>query len=64
MTDSKKEIKQKSGAKIPFEIPVEGSLGLLALGAVGIKEWRKVRDANKKANKKANKEVNKEVNKD
>jgi len=33
-------------------IPVEGSLGLLALGAVGITEWRKVRDAhNKKAKK-------------
>jgi len=24
-----------------FEIPVEGSLGLLALGAVGINAWRK-----------------------
>jgi len=23
-----------------FEIPVEGSLGLLALGAVGLKAWR------------------------
>jgi len=26
-----------------IEIPVEGSLGLLALGAVGIKAWRKKR---------------------
>ena len=26
-----------------FEIPVEGSLGLLALGAVGLRAWRKVR---------------------
>lgn len=26
-----------------FDIPVKGSLGLLALGAVGIKAWRKVR---------------------
>lgn len=26
-------------------IPVEGSLGLLALGAVGVLAWRKVRDA-------------------
>jgi hypothetical protein len=60
MTDSKKEVKQKGGAKIPFEIPVEGSLGLLALGAVGINEWRKVRDANKKANKEVNKEANKD----
>ena len=33
-------------------IPVEGSLGLLALGAVGITEWRKLRDAHKRKNKK------------
>jgi hypothetical protein len=51
MTQSKKEIKQKTGAEIPFKIPVEGSLGLLALGAVGIMEWRKVREANKVAKK-------------
>jgi len=47
--------KKKSGKKIiikneniPLDIPVEGSLGLLALGATGISEWRKVRDAHKK----------------
>jgi len=34
------------------DIPVEGSLGLLALGAVGITEWRKVSDAHKKKTKK------------
>ncbi len=28
-----------------FKIPVEGSLGLLALGAVGLKAWRKARRA-------------------
>jgi hypothetical protein len=27
-----------------IEIPVEGSLGLLALGAVGLKAWRKKRE--------------------
>jgi hypothetical protein len=27
----------------PFEIPVEGSLGILALGAVGIRAWKKKR---------------------
>lgn len=27
-----------------FKIPKEGSLGLLALGAKGLIEWRKVRD--------------------
>jgi hypothetical protein len=33
-----------------FEIPVEGSLGLLALGAVGLKAWRmkKSEDQNQK----------------
>jgi hypothetical protein len=29
----------------PEAIPVEGALGLLALGAVGLRAWRKVRDA-------------------
>lgn len=27
-----------------YKIPIEGSLGLLALGAVGIQAWRQVRD--------------------
>lgn len=31
-------------SKENFDIPVEGSLGLLALGAVGLKAWRKKRD--------------------
>ncbi len=50
--------KKKSDLKIivnkemlPSDIPVEGSLGLLALGAVGITEWRKVRDAHDKKSK-------------
>ncbi len=30
-----------------IEISADGSLGLLALGAVGIKAWRKKRDAEK-----------------
>ena len=45
MNESKKHMKTKSDAAIPYDIPVEGSLGLLALGARGIIEWRKVRDA-------------------
>ena len=45
MNESKKHMKTKSEAAIPYDIPVEGSLGLLALGARGIIEWRKVRDA-------------------
>ena len=31
-------INQETGQ--PFDIPVEGSLGILALGAQGIKAWR------------------------
>jgi hypothetical protein len=31
------------GKKVRIEIPVEGALGLLAMGAVGLKAWRKVR---------------------
>ena len=27
----------------PFDIPVDGSLGILALGAVGVKAWRERR---------------------
>ncbi len=30
-----------------IEIPADGSLGLLTLGAVGIKAWRKKRDEEK-----------------
>ncbi|MBC8342840.1 MAG: hypothetical protein ISR55_10180 [Bacteroidetes bacterium] len=31
-----------------YKIPVEGSLGLLALGAVGLVAWRKVRRENRR----------------
>jgi len=48
MNESKKNIRTNSDAAIPYDIPVEGSLGLLALGATGIKEWRKVRNAHNK----------------
>lgn len=49
--------KFKSNKKNNFiEIPSEGALGLLALGAVGIKAWRKKReeDANKIKNNPTN----------
>ena len=36
-----KELKEE---KKEFEIPVEGSLGLLALGYRGVVAWRKVRN--------------------
>ncbi|MBN2016914.1 MAG: hypothetical protein JW794_02080 [Candidatus Cloacimonetes bacterium] len=37
----KKEIQILTQDGKEFEVPVEGSLGLLALGAVGIQAWRK-----------------------
>lgn len=39
---------------ITIEIPVEGSLGILAYGDIGILSWRKKRDAElkKKSSKK------------
>lgn len=36
---------KERGSKLPYEITVEGSLGLLAMGAVGLREWRRVRNA-------------------
>jgi hypothetical protein len=36
--------------KALFEIPAEGTLGLLALGAVGLRMWRKVREEAKDQN--------------
>jgi hypothetical protein len=36
--------KSQNTAEKKFEIPVEGSLGILALGAAGIKAWRKKRE--------------------
>ncbi|MDQ3046447.1 MAG: hypothetical protein M3R27_02790 [Bacteroidota bacterium] len=38
---------EQSSSPVPFEIPAQGSLGLLALGAVGIKAWREKRDGKK-----------------
>ncbi len=37
----------KSPKKNNYKIPVEGSLGLLAYGDIGLREWRKVRNASK-----------------
>ena len=45
MTETKRSNMTKKNEVLRFDIPPEGSLGLLALGAVGITEWRKVRDA-------------------
>ena len=32
---------------LPYKIPVEGSLGLLAYGDLGLRAWRKVKHENK-----------------
>lgn len=37
MEETDKQVTENTG---PFEIPAEGSLGLLALGAVGVRPWR------------------------
>ena len=47
MAEEKKRDSAQRKGEFHFEIPVEGSLGLLALGAAGITEWRKVRHAHK-----------------
>ena len=39
-----KNNQQKSGnQKMTFEIPAEGALGLLALGATGVKAWKEAK---------------------
>ncbi len=45
--DNKNKQNYKSG-KDGIVIPVEGSIGLLALGAVGLRAWRKVKRAHRK----------------
>ncbi|MCK5505195.1 MAG: hypothetical protein KAJ10_08535, partial [Thermodesulfovibrionia bacterium] len=44
MSEEKKRDSAQSKNELPFEIPVEGSLGLLAFGAAGITEWEKVKE--------------------
>lgn len=56
MSEEKNKI-PKVGEK--YEIPVEGSLGLFALGYKGVIAWREVRD---EALRKAGKEKKKENN--
>ena len=52
--ESKKEdtSTNKPGSNQPaaYEVSAEGSLGLLALGAIGIKAWRKKREEAKSSN--------------
>jgi hypothetical protein len=47
--NKKEEAKgKKDESPKAYEVTSQGSLGLLALGAVGIKAWRKKRDEEKK----------------
>lgn len=43
MANNKNEI----GKKLPYAIPVEGSLGLLAYGDIGLRAWREVKKKSK-----------------
>jgi hypothetical protein len=43
-----------NGKKVKIEIPVEGALGILAYGAVGLKAWRKVKMEAQKLNNNQN----------
>ncbi len=50
-----------------YEIPVEGSLGLLAVGYIGLQLWREKRamfeiEHNKKKSVEIEKEINTEIN--
>jgi len=38
-----------NGERVKYEIPVEGSLGLLALGHIGLKLWREKRKEHNQA---------------
>jgi len=40
--------KLPSGEEVEYEVPVKGSLGLLAIGSVGLKAWRETRKRNLK----------------
>ena len=51
----KKSVSKKSSSTKLLnvvEIPTDGSLGVLALGAVGIKAWRKKREEQQKKSEK------------
>ena len=42
---SKKDLEPEHN--LPYKIPIEGSLGLLAYGDLGLRAWRKVKHENK-----------------
>lgn len=65
MSDKSTNNTEKDAKNIPYEVTPVGSLGLLALGAVGLKAWRQKREefkALQEKNKEQNKEDKKENN--
>lgn len=50
--------KQKQTGVKEYEIPVLGSLGLLALGDVGLKMWREKRDGEEAKEKEESENLN------
>jgi hypothetical protein len=54
----------EDGKQVKLEIPLNGMLGLLAYGDLGVQSWRKVRQAefDKKAAEKDQKTIEKEGN--
>lgn len=50
--------------KKEISIPVNGNLGILAYGDIGLRAWRKVRDEAKAKEKKENNEKNEKNNKE
>lgn len=51
---------KKTNKPQEFKITPQGSLGVLALGAVGLRKWREVRDEYRLKQEKANKKDGKE----
>ena len=47
---------KKNEDKLRFEISAKGSLGLLAYGDIGLREWRKVKNNSLKENDEEKKE--------
>lgn len=60
MSENKRKITITTKDGKPFAVPPEGSLGLLALGHIGVIAWRQAREAARKESKKNESEKPKE----
>lgn len=52
MSENKRKITITTKEGKPFAVPPEGSLGLLALGHIGVIAWRQAREAARRENQK------------